>query len=167
MNEVQESEKVDVTMRAAATFQTIALSPPTDRGNELRARAIESYMAADDRTAAEQLWSLAVVGVRATADELRKAGRPVPPSVVEAVDAPTSSDPRAGAWLAVLSELDGDPSGSWAALTAIRDDHGPNGMTDAVAYLARLYRDAREAFRASVQARQGQVDADSAGSESG
>ena len=167
MNEVRESEDLDITIRAGTTFHAIAMSPATDRGNELRARALESYMASDDRSADDQLWSLAVVGTRATADELRKAGRPVPPSVVAAVDAPSSSDPRAGAWLAVLGELDGDQAGSWSCLRAIRDDNGPNGMTDAVAFLARLYRDARQAVRSGDQARQEPAEAGAEGGESG
>lgn len=164
MNEIEDDAELDIIMRATIAFRAVALAAQTEDGNRLVDRVVETYMASDGRTVDEQLWSLAMVGIRVTAMELRKAGRPVPPSVVEAIDAPTSSDPRAGGWTAVLAELDGDPTGSRSALCAVRDRHGAEGVTDAVAFLARLYRDAREVRRA-VQAVRGRAETRQAGDD--
>lgn len=137
----------DLELRAALAFRTVALS----RRNDQRTRAIELFMASDSRTTSEQLMSLALAGARSTADELRAAGSPVPPAVADAVNEGSVNDPRAGAWTAVQSELDGQPAGSANRLRGVYDKHGTDGVTDAVAYLAKLYREARDIRRGGGQ----------------
>ncbi|WP_103353587.1 hypothetical protein [Amycolatopsis sp. CA-128772] len=115
-----------------------------DQAQQRRARTIELYLASDDRPADDQVFSLVMAGVRVTADMFCGTGYPVPPSVAEAVDDPAPTDPRAGAWSAVSARLAGDHAGCRAAVLGVQHEHGSEGLTTAVGYLARLYRDARD-----------------------
>jgi len=163
---VNESEDSDVFFRSVATFRAIAAGADDEHAQAKRARTIELYLASDDRPADDQVFSLVMAGVRATADMLRYSGYPVPPSVAEAVDDPMPTDPRAGAWSAVSARLAGDTMGSRAAVHAMQHEHGTEGLTTAVGYLARLYRDAQDAPRDAGIGQHRRTGTGTAGSES-
>ncbi|MGW5720759.1 hypothetical protein ACWEVP_31620 [Amycolatopsis sp. NPDC003865] len=101
---------------------------------------------------------MVLVGARLTADRITEAGGTFPESVAAAVDAPSPVDPRAGAFAAVLAELDGDDAAAALAMGAVRDVHGTDGLVIAVGYLCRLFQDARQPVRRRGQQRRGRDD---------
>lgn len=142
---MNDSDDSDVFFRSVATFRAIAAGADDEHAQQKRARTIELYLASDDRPADDQVLSLVMAGVRVTADMLRNSGSAAPASVAEAVNDPTPADPRAGAWAAVSARLAGDAVGSRAAVLGVQHEHGSEGLTTAVGFLARLYRDAQDA----------------------
>lgn len=160
-----ETGSHDVVIRASAAFRTIATCPSGDAGHVARARSLELYMASDDRPIESQLWTLVGVGAHMTADEISAAGGQFPEAVSDAVDAPNPVDPRAGAFAAVLAELDHDAAASVVALNAVYDAHGTDGLVIAVGYLCRLFQEARQTRRERVQERPGRVDGTRPGGE--
>jgi hypothetical protein len=158
-------ENPDVVMRSAAAFRAVATCAPGDTGGPSRARSLELYMASDNRPTDDQLWSLVLVGAQLTADEIKEAGGKFPESVSAAIDAPSPVDPRAGAFAAVLAELDHDGPAAALALSPVRDVHGTDGLVIAVGYLCRLFQDTRRSRRTGGQARRGRDETRTPGGE--
>jgi hypothetical protein len=152
-------------MRATAAFRAVATCAPGDAGHASRARSIELYMASDKRPTDDQLGSLAAAGAQLTAEQIKAAGGAFPESVADAVDAPSPADPRAGAFAAVLAELEHDGAAASLALGLVRDVNGTDGLVIAVGYLCRLFQDARRTRRPAGQARRGRDETTDDGGE--